>query len=142
VISDFDYERFVREGFDYLEEWSGKEVASNQQRNSNLEQERALLRNLDGAVQIRKQIPTRTDLKEILASGGLAICNVNSWVLVEQSGYSGHFVVVIGDQPQGIRLHDPGLPPRENMIVSWGRFDRAWSYPDKKARDIMAFKRG
>lgn len=139
VISDFDHKRFVKEGFNYLLEWSGKEVADGQQRNSNLRQEIALMHNLDGPVQIRKQIPSRKDLRDILASGGLAICNVNSCALVEQPGYSGHFVVVIGEQAQGIRLHDPGLPPREDVIVSWGRFDRAWSYPDKKARDIMAF---
>jgi hypothetical protein len=140
VISEFDDARFVKEGFNYLVEWYGQEVADDQRRNSNLEQEIAFLRNLNDAVQIQMQIPTRRDLKQILESGGLAICNVNSCALTEQPGYSGHFVVVIGEEAQGIRLHDPGLPPRENMIVNWGRFDRAWSYPDKKARNIMGFK--
>src|SRR2546422_65988 len=94
---------------------------------------------LKPAVRTEKRIPSRKDLADVLEKDALVICNVNSCALVEQEGYAGHFVVVIGIGKQGVRLHDPGLPPRENAIISWVRFERAWSYPDKKARNIIAF---
>jgi YD repeat-containing protein len=142
LIDDFDYDRFSAEGYDYLLDVSGKEVADVQRKNSNLEQEMEFVKRLKSAVRAEKRIPLREDLIQLVDEGALVICNVNSRLLAEQEGYSGHFVVVTGIENDGIRLHDPGLPPRENAIESWARFEKAWSYPDQKARNIMAFKPG
>jgi hypothetical protein len=141
IIDEFDNHRFAAEGYSYLVEWLGEAVAVDQKNNSNLRQEMEYVRKLDQAdhISIERRIPTRADLSRILGSRGLVICNVNSCALIVQAGYSGHFVVVTGNEPQGVRIHDPGLPPRENMVVSWGRFERAWSYPNKKARNILGF---
>lgn len=82
LIDDFDNERFAGEGYTYLLEWFGKEVADDQRENSNLEQEMAYARKLSEAVRIEKRIPVRKDLSDSLKNGGLAICNVNSSALV------------------------------------------------------------
>jgi Peptidase_C39 like family len=139
LIDDFDYQRFGSEGYNYLVEVAGSEVADDQRRNSNLEQEMEFATRLTAAVQTEKRVPSRKDLSGVLEKGGLAICNVNSRALVGKDGYAGHFVVVTAGDKQTVRLHDPGLPPRENAIVRWDRFNRAWSYPDENARNIMAF---
>jgi Papain-like cysteine protease AvrRpt2 len=138
VVEDFDYERFGTEGYSYLVEVAGKEVADDQRKNSNLEQEMEYAKRLRQSVRTEQRVPLRKDLADVLEQGAVVICNVNSCALVEQKGYAGHFVVVIGIGKQGVRLHDPGLPPRKDMIVSWGRFERAWSYPNRSARNIIA----
>jgi uncharacterized protein YvpB len=60
--------------------------------------------------------------------------------LVGKAGYSGHMIVVTGYDDDGIYIHDPGLPPMENKFVRFEEFEKAWAYPDRKARNIMAFK--
>ncbi len=138
VIDDTDYKRFSSEGYDYLLEQLGREVAEDQRKNSDLAQEMRYAKELISSIPIEKRIPSRRDLHERLATGALVISNVNSRALEGQEGYAGHFVVVIGVDDDGVWLHDPGLPPLENRFVSWDRFHRAWSYPNPQARNIMA----
>ncbi|MEK7102513.1 MAG: papain-like cysteine protease family protein, partial [Patescibacteria group bacterium] len=57
------------------------------------------------------------------------------------SGYTGHFVVITGFGKNHFTLHDPGLPPLRNRKVSLGRFEKAWAYPNKRAKNIMAFRK-
>lgn len=140
VIDGYDYERFASEGYDYLLELAGKEVADDQLRNSDLEQERRYARELLSRIPTEKRIPSFDDLGRFLMEGWLVICNVNIRTLNGEEGYAGHFVVVIGMNDDGIWLHDPGLPPHENRFITWDQFDRGWSYPDTRARNIMAFR--
>ena len=68
------------------------------------------------------------------------ICNVNSHKLNNEKGYAGHYVVMKGYSETGFVLHDPGLPAQENRFVNFEDFEKAWAYPNKKARNIIAFK--
>jgi len=141
LIEDFDYGRFSLEGYSYLVEVAGKEVADDQRANSDLPQEMRYAKELNSAIRIEQRIPSSRDLRDCLESGAPVICNVNSCTLSGRKGYTGHFVVVTGVGEDGLWLHDPGLPPLEDEFVQWELFDRAWSYPDAKARNIIAFRR-
>lgn len=70
----------------------------------------------------------------------LIMVNLNADALDGESGYSGHFVVIKGFNDKGFILNDPGLPGRENHKVSFDSFDKAWAYPNEKAKNIIAFK--
>jgi hypothetical protein len=39
-----------------------------------------------------------------------------------------------------VRLHDPGLPPDANKKVRIAEFERAWAYPDSKAKSLVAVR--
>ncbi len=142
VIDDTDWKRFSSEGYKYLVELLGKEVADDQRKNSDLDQEMRYARQLASTIPVEKRIPSHADLQGCLSGGVPVICNVNSRALHGQQGYTGHFVVVIGANEDGVWLHDPGLPPFEDAFVTWDRFDDGWSYPDSRARNIIAFRRG
>mgnify|MGYP001582557982 CR=1 FL=1 len=140
-IEPFDYQRFMIEGYSYLEELLGREVADIQKAHSNLEQERKLAAEFVQKVDVEKRVPLIEDIQSALMERRLVICNINARVFQQLAGYTGHFVVVIGGNTDGIWLHDPGLPPVKDRFTSWGEFDRAWSYPDENARNIMAIYR-
>jgi hypothetical protein len=140
VIDDLDYERFCLEGYDYLVELAGKEIAEDQRINSDLPQEMRYAKQLIATLPVEKRIPSRIDITECLEKGMLVVCNVNLSALDNKAGYTAHFVVAIGANDRGIWLHDPGLPPRQNEFIQWNRFEPAWSYPDERARNIMAFR--
>jgi uncharacterized protein YvpB len=58
-----------------------------------------------------------------------------------KEGYCGHLVIVRGFDETGFFLNDPGLPGIENRHVPFDLFERAWSYPDKNANNLMAFRK-
>ena len=62
------------------------------------------------------------------------MCMVNSRALNNKEGYLGHSIVIIGYTNQEFVLHDPGLPPLENRRVAYELFEKAWAYPDEKAK--------
>jgi hypothetical protein len=137
AIEPFDYERFAREGYDYLLEELGEEVADAQKRHSDLKQEMKNAGDFIKIVNLERRIPTETDIVKPLAGGALVMCNINARVIQEREGYSGHFVVVTGVDAEGLQIHDPGLPPLQDRFCSWSLFDKAWSYPNIQARNAM-----
>lgn len=141
VITPFDYQAFIAEGGDFLISKYGKEVGQAQIEHSDIAQERELAKQLLQAVPIDQNIPTLADIISMVRQGYIVMCNVNSQVLNGRQGYVGHFVLVKGIADQMLVVHDPGLPPLENRLVSFQDFEKAWAYPNEEAKDIYAFKR-
>jgi hypothetical protein len=137
-VEAFDHVRFGEEGYSYLLEFFGPEVAEDQRRNSDLQQEMRLVAELARFGVFERRVPSRGDLLGLIGSGWLSICNINACALNGQPGYVGHFVVVKGGGAKEVRLHDPGLPPQIDRAVSWEVFERAWAYPDDRAKNILA----
>ena len=139
VREDFDSQQFIEKGEEYLKEKFGKEVAREQIKHSDIDQEREIAKEyvkLFGT----KGIPASLDeLKSLLDSDYLIIANVNSKALNNKEGYVGHFVVIYNYDDTYLYLHDPGLPPQEARKVSFVQFLKAWEYPDEDAKGIMAF---
>ena len=136
----FDYAKFIEKGGDYLIEEFGKEVAEALIKNSDTEQGRKLSRLFLNKIKVQKIIPKREDIIKLLDEDYVVMVNVNSRVLNNKDGYIGHFVVIKGYNDDGFIINNPGLPGKENMEVSFDIFERAWAYPNERAKNIMAFK--
>ncbi|MCR4264132.1 MAG: peptidase C39 family protein [Candidatus Roizmanbacteria bacterium] len=139
-IDDFDIEKFIDNGGEYMIERYGNEVGKEQIKYSDIDQERKIHREYINLNIHQKRIPELKELKKLLDEGYLVTCNVNSYALNNEKGYAGHFVVIFDYDKNNLYLHDPGLPPVKNRKVSYKQFIKAWEYPNKNARNVLAFR--
>ena len=137
---NFDAELFVRKGDPFFLETFGKEVGEAQVKYSDTAKERRLFRKYITLNIHEKKIPSLLDLRRFLDKGYLLLCNVNAYALDRKKGYSGHLVLVYHYTNTHILLHDPGLPARPDRRVSHSTFLKAWGYPTKDARNLIALK--
>lgn len=136
----FDYEKFAEEGGQYLIDQYGEEVGKAQIEHSDIKQEKRFAREFVKKIETVRTIPAIDDIKTLLEEEYLLICNVNSRALINEEGYAGHFVVVKGFDDTHLLIHDPGLPPHKNNRVGLDIFEKAWAYPNERAKNIMAFR--
>jgi len=140
IVEMFDYPTFVEEGKEYLLSYYGSEVGSAQIQHSDIPHEVSLVKQALPKLQIEQRIPTFRDIRALLDEGFLVCCNVNSMALNGKLGYVGHFVVIFSYTDNSFTLHDPGLPAQESREVSFEQFEKAWAYPEEKAKGLMAMK--
>lgn len=140
TIDPFDNNEFIKHKGQYLIDLMGEEVGRAQIENSDIDQEVRHTKIFVRTIQPEERIPNIDDIKELLQKGYLVICNINPYVLNDKTGYSGHFVLIKGLEGETFFLHDPGLPAYENRQVAIEKFEQAWAYPDKNAKNIMALK--
>lgn len=136
----FDYERLSLEGGDYLIDEFGVDVGKVQIAHSDMRQAKGLAAEFISKVKVNKREPGLSELEGYLDKGYLVICNVNLRALNHVEGFSGHFVVIIGYDEENLKIHDPGLPPREGRVVIRSVFEHAWAYPNHKAKNFVAIK--
>ncbi len=142
MIEGFDGRDFVERGAEYLRDAFGGDTAEWQIKNSNIEKERSDYRELyDRGISIQKRIPTQDDIRRYLDEGYVVITQINSKRLVNQQGYVGHSVVVLGIGGENVLLHNPGLPPVPNQRVDSETFAAAWAYPNDGSKVLIAIKR-
>ncbi len=139
-IEFFDYNEFTEKGGKYLVDFFGKEVGEAQIKYSELGQEVGFAKEFVEKIKPEVRIPTMDEIKSLLESGYLLICNINACALDGLEGFSGHFVVITGFDDHGLILHDPGLPAHENRNVPFDIFEKAWAYPNETAKNIMAMR--
>lgn len=139
-IETFDYEKFIKNGGQYLIELNGEDIGQRQIKQSYIPQEIEFSKKLLKRGITKKTLPSQETIVEFLQKRYLVICNINMQALNNKPGYIGHFVVVKGYNDKGFVLHDPGLPPQENRLVSYGDFAKAWTDPNEEARNVMALK--
>ena len=140
VIEPFDYNQFIKLGGKYLIKEYGKEVGESQIKHSDIKQEIVIAKKFIKRIKIEKRIPNQADLKGLIKQDYLIICNVNIKLLNKKKGYAGHFVLLKGLNNSSYILHDPGLLPYNNRKVKFDLFNKAWAYPNKKAKGVMAIK--
>lgn len=140
LFAIFDYQEFVDKGEQYLLEFYGKQVGKAQIENSNISQERKFAREFLTKAKIGKRLPTIEDIKSFLKKDYLVCCNINSKLLNNETGYSGHFILIFGFADKHLYLHDPGLPPLENRKITFAQFEKAWAYPNENVKNIVTFR--
>lgn len=140
LIETFSYAAFAKDGIQYLIKEFGEEVAKAQEANSYLQTEQKLASEFAKRCQTDQRIPTWEDLKKLFNQGYLIICNINACILSGKEGYSGHFVVPTEIQTEQITFHDPGLPPKPNIMIDRSTFEKAWGYPSDGAKNILAIR--
>lgn len=139
-IINFDYKKFIQEGEDYLFEYCGDEVAEAQIEHSDIEQEQRICKEFIKKIDVEKRVPTIDDIKNLLGEGYLIKCNVNSRKLKRKEGYAGHAILIKGFDDKHLFIHNPGLPPQENIPVQFSLFEEAWAYPNDNAKNIIALR--
>lgn len=139
-IELFDYEKFNKLKGQYLIDLYGREVGEAQIKHSNIDQEIKYAKEFKKKFDIEKRIPNIDDIENLLKDNYLLILSVNSNMLDNEPGYTGHFVLVKGFSDLNLILHDPGLPPRKNRTIDFETFERAWAYPDDNSKSLIAVK--
>lgn len=139
-IEDFDYAEVGRDAKTYLCTIYGEKTAKEQIANSDIPREERAASEFASRALPELRIPEMKDIEILLNDGYLVLCLVNSKVLNGKRGYVGHSVVLFRVSSSSVWFHDPGLPPRPNRRVSRRIFERAWGYPNEKAKNIIAFR--
>ena len=139
-IEAFDYNQFSIEGVKYLVNFFGEEVGRSQIEHSDIKQEMIISKDFVKKIKLETRIPKLQEIKTLLKDGFIVVCNINSYALDDEKGYSGHAVVVKGCTDSNLILHDPGLPPRQDLEVSDEKFYKAWAYPNENACNLSAIK--
>jgi len=139
-IEDFDTQRFIDEGGKYLIAEFGEETGRAQIEHSDIKQEQKIARQFIKIINVQKRVPELEEIKKFLKEGYIIICNINSRALNLEKGYVGHFIVIKGFEENSFKIHDPGLPGIENRKIEFSIFEKAWAYPNEKAKNIMAFR--
>jgi hypothetical protein len=140
VIDNFDDEKFIQLGEQYLIEEYGEEVSNEQIKHSDINQEIKLTKKFVKMIEKERKIPEIDDIKKLMLDDYIVVVNINSRTLNQRSGYAGHFIIIKGFNEKGFIVNDPGLPGRENFKVDFEFFEKTWAYPNEKAKSIMAFK--
>ncbi len=140
LIEDFDYHEFAQNGLKYLESRYGNEVANAQSKMSDIHEQQELAKKFIPIINIQKRPADKKDIIDLLEKGYLIITNINAAKLFNLNGYSAHFVLIFKADDKSIHLHDPGLPPKPNLKVSWEQFEKAWGYPSSRDKNLLAIK--
>ncbi len=140
-VDFFSLESFIEDPNEYLIKRYGQEVGEAQIKHSDLD---AVVKDCEEYLKLglhQERIPDQTEIKKLIDEGYLVICNVNSQALHNKNGYVGHFVAIFDYDTDNFILHDPGLPPIENLKVSFNQFKKGWEYPDERSANLLAIKR-
>ncbi len=139
-IDMFCIQSFIERGEKYILDFYGQEVGNEQIKYSNIALERERAVQFAKVVRTELRLPQYADIMAYLNEGFLIIVNVNAEALNKEDGYTGHFIVITGFEEDRLFYHNPGLPGALNNQIRWTDFDRAWSFPQAQARNLVAIK--
>lgn len=71
--------------------------------------------------------PTVGDARNALKGDAILLCHVNSRVLTEQPGHSGHMILLEEITDDDVLFHDPGPPSQWARRVGIETFEKAWA---------------
>ena len=141
IIWNFNLARLADDTGNYLIEHYGPEVGAENIRNSNLSDVALGARTLlQSDVAISHDELSLESIRELIADGYYILVTINQRTLQADPGYVAHNVFLYGYSSRGVYIHNPGPPSNAAAEIPWDLFDKAWSYPDTKARNIMAFR--
>ena len=126
-IELFDYKKFCSEREKYVYKSFSKIVAEYYLKESNLMKVKKYIPEFLKKVNVEKRSPTIKEIEKLLDLDYLVTVDLNANVLDNEKGYNGHAVLIIGHNKDTLLLHDPGLPPHKNRIVTKKLFNKAWS---------------
>lgn len=109
VCGNLDYYEFSKRGADYIREFFSKEVAER-----NIEMSDIGAAAEDAKKMVKEGIYEKADIKfedieNWFKDGYFIITSINSMVLNNKEGYSGHAVVLTGLDDDYVFIHDPGM---------------------------------
>ncbi len=141
LVTGFDIDRFIKEGFDYIEDAFGKDVADYERKHPHdYERIKRQMQEAVGKDLIVSRHGRIEDVRSYIENGWYVMALVNSKALNGKEGYTGHRVLIYGFDEAGVIMNDPG-PNDDNDTdgrkVSWELFDRAW----QNGKDLIAVRK-
>lgn len=140
IAEDFDYTAFAEQGERYLIDMFGREVAAEQIKHSNMQQEVEFARQFAVIAKPKRHLPDLQEIKQRLDDNYLVICVVNSRKLNNRADYAGHFILITKYNEQGFFAHDPNAVP--DRFITFKDFQAAWADPNDAAKNYIAVKKG
>lgn len=127
-IEPFDYQRFSKEGIDYLKSSFSEETVNWYLEHSNLMNVQNLVPEFLTLVHHETRKATVEDIDRLLADGYIIGAEINSRVINKKPGFSLHYILIHQATTDGYIINDPGggsAPALENRIVSKSEFMEA-----------------
>jgi 23S rRNA pseudouridine1911/1915/1917 synthase len=118
MIEPFDYARYAEEGEAYLQTAMPPEQLKWQLEHSNILSMQQYIPEFLRTVKHERRSPTLADIDDMLTQGYLVNVMLNSKALNHQEGYTAHSVLVLREEGSNYVIHDPGLPPVPDRVVS------------------------
>jgi hypothetical protein len=142
-IEPFNYTRFYKEGDTYVKSFYPPQAANYHLNQTNLRSIKPLIPEFLKNVDLETRSASLDDIQKMLASGWLIAAAVNSRVLNNTPGFSGHVMVVYDfDAKSGqFLLHDPGLPAHESRPVAREKFEAALFSAGPQTAAVAALKK-
>ena len=139
--SIFNYNVFSKNGADCIRKTYDKEVAEEMIENSDIESEIENAKKMIEEDIFELKELSFNDVENWFKEGYIILLLINSKMINNELGYSGHYVVLTGFDEDNIFIHDPqiknGLPNRK---VKKDLFIKAWRYPEKE-NDVILIKK-
>ena len=140
IIELFDYQRYFKEGADYLVEFYGPQIATSILKTTNLEEVKHLIPALFPGVAYENRTAGISDIDELLSDGWLVAPEISSSVINNHVGTTAHMVIVFANDGSNYTFHDPGLPPRAGRVESKKLFQIAMQYAGENNTALLAFR--
>lgn len=138
----FDCRRFISEGFDCIEDEYGKEVADYERAHPHdyKKIQRQMQEALDKHLIVERP-GTKDDIVEHINNEWYVMLLVNSKVLNNKQGCTGHRILAYGYDDSGVIVHDPGSTHAQaGRRISWDLLEKAWAYPNENAKEMLAVR--
>ncbi len=117
-IEAFDYQKFYDEGVSYLKKiYSNKAIEYTLNKSNLLYVKDDIPEFLEKVKRIKRRAKV-ADIDNLLDKEYLVGTVLNSRVLNNKEGFSLHYVLIISKENDKYVINDPGLPPRENRVVT------------------------
>lgn len=138
----FDPAELIAIGEQYILDFFGEQVGADQIANSDVPK---LIDDAKSCLSARRlkmlhSIPEFGDLTRLIRDGYYLNVGVNQRILQGDTGYVGHGIFAFGCSEESVIVHNPGPPPQSYSEISRYLLDRAWSYPNRRARTVYAFR--
>jgi len=139
----FDYQRFEKEGIEYLKSNFSEETVKWYLEHSNLMSVQNLVPEFLNLVHHETRKATIEDIDRLLSDGYILGAEINSRVLNKKPGFSLHYVLIQKGTGNEYTINDPGggsAPALENRIVSKIEFMEALG-KDGSNGEVTAMRR-
>lgn len=124
-VSDFDDNRFIKEGEKYLKWYWKPEIYERNKQSTDFVKMRKLTKELKKYSTFCTKLPTSDAVDELLDHGYTVIAHINPKQLNKRFSDIIHSVVVLKSSKTHFVIHNPGLPPEPNKKVSKDRLENA-----------------
>lgn len=129
INEEFDYKRFADNKAAYLKEiWTNaKYISQSSYASKDFKKEVKLslkFLNTGGIVEYMEFSERKID---ILLETNFIIAQIDHSKLYNLTGNSSHYILIYDQLGDALKIHDPGLPPRQNHVVNKSKFLTAFT---------------